>query len=166
MYRAEKKSLQILLSSTQAGPGKKVKQEQEDISRNHVPRLFLGSVYLNCVKIHYLKCVMHTSVWYDAVRRFMLSGQLPVCVYASWPDLRVAWRRELRRLMLSLAMRSVNLNRPSFLLLDCPCYSPLPLLPLLSCKGTVYFPRAFCSTRELFRPRVPQCNAALLHRFR
>ena len=44
MYRAEKKSLQILLSSTQAGPGKKVKQKQEEISRNHVPILFLGSV--------------------------------------------------------------------------------------------------------------------------
>ena len=43
-YRAEKKSLQILLSSTQAGPGRKVKQEQEEISRNHVPRRFLGSV--------------------------------------------------------------------------------------------------------------------------
>ena len=92
-------------------------------------------------------------------------------IHAQWatscldmlPDLRVAWRRELGRLMLSLAMRSVNLNRPSFLLLDCPCYSPLPLLLLLSCKGTVYFPRAFCSTREkeLFRPRVPQCNAVL-----
>ena len=45
-YRAEKKSLQILLSSTQAGPGRNVKQEQEEISRNHVPRLFLGSVYI------------------------------------------------------------------------------------------------------------------------
>ena len=44
-YRAEKKSLQILLSRTQAGPGRKVKQEQEEISRNHVPRLFLGSVF-------------------------------------------------------------------------------------------------------------------------
>ena len=44
MYRAEKKSMQILLSSTQAGPGRKVKQEQEEISRNHIPRLFLGSV--------------------------------------------------------------------------------------------------------------------------
>ena len=39
LYRAEKKSLQILLSSTQAGPGRKVKQEKEEISRNHVPRL-------------------------------------------------------------------------------------------------------------------------------
>ena len=43
-YRAEKKSLQILLSSIQAGPGRKVKQEQEEISCNHVPGLFLGSV--------------------------------------------------------------------------------------------------------------------------
>ena len=46
LYRAEKKSLKILLSSTQAGPCRKVKQEQEEISRNHVPRLFLGSVYV------------------------------------------------------------------------------------------------------------------------
>ena len=45
-YRAEKKSLQILLSSTKAGPGRKVKQEQEEISRNHVPRLFLSSLDL------------------------------------------------------------------------------------------------------------------------
>ena len=43
-YRAEKKSLQILLSSTQAGPGRKVKQEQEEISRNHVQAFFPGSV--------------------------------------------------------------------------------------------------------------------------
>ena len=51
MYRAEKKSLQILLSSTQAGPVRKVKQEQEEISRNHVPRLFLGSVYsFRCIQ--------------------------------------------------------------------------------------------------------------------
>ena len=47
LYRAEKKSLQILLSRTQAGPGRNVKQEQEEISRNHVPRLFLGSVDTN-----------------------------------------------------------------------------------------------------------------------
>ena len=36
MHRAEKKSLQILLSRTQAGPGRTVKQEQEEVSRNHV----------------------------------------------------------------------------------------------------------------------------------
>ena len=42
--RAEKKSLQILLSNIQAGPGRKIKQEQEEISRNHVPSLFAVSV--------------------------------------------------------------------------------------------------------------------------
>ena len=45
-YRAEKKSLQILLSSTQAGPGRKVKQEQEEISRNHVQAFIPGSVLI------------------------------------------------------------------------------------------------------------------------
>ena len=35
-YRAHKKGLQILLSNSQAGPGRKVKQEQEEISHNHV----------------------------------------------------------------------------------------------------------------------------------
>ena len=34
-----KKSLQILLSRTQAGPGRAGKQEQEKASRNHVPTL-------------------------------------------------------------------------------------------------------------------------------
>ena len=46
LYRAEKKSWQILLSRTQAGPDRKVKEEQEEISRNHVPRLFLSSVLI------------------------------------------------------------------------------------------------------------------------
>ena len=32
-----KKGMQILLRNSQAGPGRNVKQEQEDISRNHVP---------------------------------------------------------------------------------------------------------------------------------
>ena len=50
MYRPEKKSLIILLSSTQEGPGRKVKQEQEEISRNHVQRLFLGSVFKSIVQ--------------------------------------------------------------------------------------------------------------------
>ena len=35
-YRAPGKSMYFLLSRTQAGPGKTVKQEQEEISRNHV----------------------------------------------------------------------------------------------------------------------------------
>ena len=44
VYRDEIYSLQILLSRTQAEPGKRVKQEQEEISRNHVQRLNLISV--------------------------------------------------------------------------------------------------------------------------
>ena len=45
MYRAEKKSLQILLSRTQVGPGRKVKQEQEQISRNHVQTFSVCSIH-------------------------------------------------------------------------------------------------------------------------
>ena len=36
LYREPRKGLQILLSRTKAGPGRKVKQEQEYISPNHV----------------------------------------------------------------------------------------------------------------------------------
>ena len=36
VYRDRLKGLQILLSNSQAGTGRKVKQEQEEISRNHV----------------------------------------------------------------------------------------------------------------------------------
>ena len=35
-YRDRLKGVQILLNTSQAGPGRKVKQEQEEISRNHV----------------------------------------------------------------------------------------------------------------------------------
>ena len=35
-YKARNKGVQILLSNGQAGPGRKVKLEQEEISRNHV----------------------------------------------------------------------------------------------------------------------------------
>ena len=44
IYRDEIYSLQILLSRTQAGQGRTVKQEQEEISPNHVQRLNLISV--------------------------------------------------------------------------------------------------------------------------
>ena len=57
-YRERLKGVQLLLSNSKAGPGREVKQEQEEISRNHVPRLFLGSVYkatiraiINLVKV-------------------------------------------------------------------------------------------------------------------
>ena len=43
-YRGEKKGLQVLLSYSQAEPGRIVKQEQEEISRNPVQAFILGSV--------------------------------------------------------------------------------------------------------------------------
>ena len=43
-YGGEKKGFQALLSYSQTVPGRKAKQGQEEISRNHVPTFFLGSV--------------------------------------------------------------------------------------------------------------------------
>ena len=43
-YRGEKNGLQILLSHSQAVPGRNTKQGQEEISCNHVITFFLGSV--------------------------------------------------------------------------------------------------------------------------
>ena len=40
------KACRFLLSNSQTEPGRKVKQDQEDISRNHVQAFFPGSVYL------------------------------------------------------------------------------------------------------------------------
>ena len=36
MYRGELKGLEMLLSYSQAGPGRKAKQGKEEISRNHI----------------------------------------------------------------------------------------------------------------------------------
>ena len=49
LYRDRLKGVQILLSNSQAGPGRKVKQEQEEMSRNHVQRLFSSSVQSGAV---------------------------------------------------------------------------------------------------------------------
>ena len=38
------KGMHILLSNSQAGPGRKVKQEQEEISRNHTQAFILDFV--------------------------------------------------------------------------------------------------------------------------
>ena len=43
-YRGANKGLYVLLSRTQAGPGRTVKQEQEEISRSHVPTFIYLSV--------------------------------------------------------------------------------------------------------------------------
>ena len=43
-YRGANKGLHVLLSRTKAGPGRTVKQEQEEISRNHVQTFICHSV--------------------------------------------------------------------------------------------------------------------------
>ena len=48
MYRAPGKSMHFLLSRTQAGQGRTVKQEQEEMSRNHVQTF----IYLSVVCTH------------------------------------------------------------------------------------------------------------------
>ena len=50
VYKAPKKGLQILLSRTQAGPGRTGKQEQEQISRNHVQTIFGSSVQFRSLR--------------------------------------------------------------------------------------------------------------------
>ena len=45
MYRGGNKGLFVLLSRTQEGPGRTVKQEQEEISRNYVQTFISPSVY-------------------------------------------------------------------------------------------------------------------------
>ena len=50
MCREPGKGVLIFLSKSQAGPGKTVKQEQEDISRNHVQALFPGPVVVSMAK--------------------------------------------------------------------------------------------------------------------
>ena len=81
MYRAEKKYLQILLSRTQAGPGRKVKQEQEKISRNHVPRLFLGSVHLvNGLKVIIKRKGRQKCEMFEEAPRKQLSVTLEILI--------------------------------------------------------------------------------------
>ena len=65
MYREPTKGLQILLSRTQAGPGLAVKEEQEEISPNHVQAIYGASVYNG--KKSNLKC---SPVTHDKSSKF------------------------------------------------------------------------------------------------
>ena len=63
-YRGGNKGLFVLLSRTQAGPGRTVKQEQEEISRNHVQTFISPSVenLQNMSAIHYLLPSFFTQI--------------------------------------------------------------------------------------------------------
>ena len=60
-YRAPGKSMYFLLSRTQAGPGRTVKQEQEEISRNHVQTFIYLSV-LNSVIASEVLCISVSKI--------------------------------------------------------------------------------------------------------
>ena len=62
-YRGANKGLHVLLSMTQAGPGRTVKQEQEEISHNHVQTFIYLSV-LGCFeRITYEERGSHEDQW-------------------------------------------------------------------------------------------------------
>ena len=50
MYRDRLNGVQILLSNSQEGPGRTVKQEQEEIYRNHVQTFIYLSVHFTTAK--------------------------------------------------------------------------------------------------------------------
>ena len=59
MYRGANKGLYVLLSRTQAGPGRAVKQEQEEISRNHVQTFICLSVYVRNERVKNIEVFMY-----------------------------------------------------------------------------------------------------------
>ena len=52
-----------MLSYSQAGPGRKAKQGQEEISRNHVPTFFLGSVSVAILTLNMSKFVYNLPIY-------------------------------------------------------------------------------------------------------
>ena len=60
MYRSANKGVYVLLSSTQAGPGRTAKQEQEEISRNHVHTFI-------CLSVHYH--ILHHPLYLSAAKK-------------------------------------------------------------------------------------------------
>ena len=66
--------MQILLSHSQAGPGRKAKQGQEEICRNHVPTFFSVLYYQYCpcydtINLKSLICFRNVSIKQLAVRK-------------------------------------------------------------------------------------------------
>ena len=85
-YRAQNKGMQILLSNSQAGPGKKVKQEQEENFQNHVQAFIPDSVFCHVTRYmpHYSwSLVLLALVTYEggeereAWKDGALCGELP-----------------------------------------------------------------------------------------
>ena len=91
VYRDEIYSLQILLSRTQARPGRTVKQEQEEISPNHVQRLNLISVLslssplqnINDERVFIVLYAISAVYFAGVMVRLMLTLTPCVCILAA-----------------------------------------------------------------------------------
>ena len=89
MYIGELKGLYVLLSRTQAGPGRAIKQEQKENSRNHVQTIFLDCVLnekfisnggLSRIWLHYRVPKNRAAQWAAALKLTMpLKESTRVC---------------------------------------------------------------------------------------
>ena len=70
--------MQILLSNSQAGLGRKVKQEQEEFSRNHVQAFIPGSVSNNLMKASHTREVYIAVPW--AIAAFFMLTTLALTI--------------------------------------------------------------------------------------
>ena len=89
--RGEKKGLQILLSYSQAGPGRKAKQGREEISRNHV-QTFFGL----CGKKLYIS---HILVWarFSKVQECLVPPRPHTILYFNLRFIRQSYRFNVQR---------------------------------------------------------------------
>ena len=70
LYRGVNKGLYVWLSRTQAGPGRTVKQEQEEISRNHVQTFIY--LYVYCPRLFTIKSSFFNLVFFPALNLLLL----------------------------------------------------------------------------------------------
>ena len=180
--------MQILLSSTQAGPGRKVKQEQEEISRNHVPRVFLG--FVNVSRFDFLRKLQLFSrsicapIRHEAVPRPLSfsdrserpGGRGRSTMNNEWAKGQNIFGRERKERKefprSSLAARLIkNLRQIRFLEshgivnIDYRVLSPLTLTQALLAKNCLVHVPSPCTTHRIMALRPP-CQNTTRHFFR
>ena len=99
MYRDEIYSLQILLSRTKAGQGRTVKQEQEEISPNHIQRINLVSVQFESARfLYYFGLVKNRSFYQEPDLRMSKQSFIQLSWFrAFYPPLGGTVKRTLKR---------------------------------------------------------------------
>ena len=102
-YTGERKNVCKLCYSqagSQAGPGRKVKQGQEEISRKHVQRLFLGSVHMCRLGdfAHRVTKITHSCrgrIHYSEMYEMLKNMDPPLGFGSKCPD-RLAYKKLIR----------------------------------------------------------------------